>query len=54
MNKAMSPGDQDSGFSLPKEEKIVARTELDTGEEHPAENMEAWCQHQQSSQILKS
>ena len=51
MNKAMSSGDQDSGFSLPKVEKIVARDDLETEEEHPAENLEAWCQLQQSFQI---
>ena len=56
MNKAMSSGDQDSGFSLPKEEKIVARDNLktETEEEHPAENLEAWCQFQQSFNIPKS
>ena len=57
MNKeAMSSGDQDSGFSLPKEEKIVARDNLETEteEEHPAENLEAWCQLQQSFKIPKS
>jgi len=35
MNKAMSSGDQDSGFSLPKEERIVRRDNLET------ENLEA-------------
>ncbi len=47
MNKVMSSGDQDSGFSLPKEERIVRRNNLKTDDEHPAENLEARCQFHQ-------